>query len=115
MDHGDPVARDLMTTSAQLVGETLARIVNFVNPALVVLGGAVPDSGDIYLTKVRQVVLSRSLPLATRQLRLERSPRGTHPALTGGAFMVVDELFSRERLGRWIRHQTPAGRPELVS
>jgi predicted NBD/HSP70 family sugar kinase len=115
MNHGDPVARDLMTTSAQLVGETLARIVNFINPALVVLGGAVPDNGDIYLTKVRQVVLSRSLPLATRHLRLERSPRGTHPALTGGAFMVVDELFSRERLGRWIGHQTPAGRPELVS
>ena len=37
------------------------------------------------------------------------------PALTGGAFMVVDELFSRERLGRWIARQTPAGQPELAS
>ena len=29
--------------------------------------------------------------------------------------MVVDELFSRERLGRWIARRTPAGQPELVS
>ena len=103
-----------MTTSAQMVGETLALIVNFFNPPLIVIGGRVPNSGDVYLTRIRQVVFSRSLPLATRELRIERSPT-PRPALTGGAFMVVDELFSRERLGRWIARQTPAGQPELAS
>lgn len=115
MDHGDPVARELMTTSAQYVGETLARIVNFFNPALILIGGTVPDVGDIYLAQVRQVVLGRSLPLATRELRLERSPQAAESGLKGGAFLVVDELFSRERLGRWIGHHTPAGRLDLVS
>lgn len=115
MNHGDPAARELMTTSAQYVGETLASIVNFFNPALILIGGTVPDNGDIYLSKVRQVVLERSLPLATRKLRLERSPQVTQPGLTGGAFMVVDELLSRERLGRWIGHQTPVGQLDLVS
>jgi hypothetical protein len=28
---------------------------------------------------------------------------------------VIDQLFSRERLGRWIDHRTPVGRPDLVS
>lgn len=114
MTHGDPVARDLMTTSAQYVGETLARIVNFFNPALILIGGTVPDVGDVYLTRIRQVVLNRSPPLATRELRLERSPHATYPGLTGGAFMVVDELFSRERLGRWIGRQSPVGQLDLV-
>lgn len=69
----------------------------------------------VYLTRIRQVVLNRSPPLATRELRLQRSPHTTHhPGLTGGAFMVVDELFSRERLGRWIGHQSPVGQLELV-
>ena len=114
MAHGDPVARDLVTTSAQYVGETLARIVNFFNPALVLIGGTVPDVGDVYLTRVRQVVLSRSAPLATRELRLERSPHTRHSGLTGGAFMAVDELFSRECLGRWIGRQSPVGQLDLV-
>lgn len=112
--HGDPVARDLMTSSAQYVGEALARIVNFFNPAHILIGGTVPDATDVYLTRVRQVVLNRSSPLATLKLRLERSPHATYPGLTGGAFLVVDELFSRKRLGRWIGRQSPVGQVDLV-
>ena len=114
MAHGDPVARELMRESARYVGETIARIVSFFNPALILIGGTVPDVGDVYLSAVREVVISRSLPLATRALRLERSPFASQPGLTGGAFLVVDELFSRERLGRWIGQNTPAGRLDLV-
>jgi predicted NBD/HSP70 family sugar kinase len=46
MNHGDRVARELMTTSAQMVGETLALIVNFFNASLIVIAGSVPDNGD---------------------------------------------------------------------
>ena len=74
LNHSDRMARELMTKSAQMVGETLALIVNFFNPSLIVIGGSVPDNGDVYLTRIRQVILSRSLPLATRELRIERSP-----------------------------------------
>jgi hypothetical protein len=28
--------------------------------------------------------------------------------------MVIDELFSPQRLGSWVESRTPAGRPELV-
>jgi hypothetical protein len=33
--------------------------------------------------------------------------------LLGAAFVVLDELWSRERLGRWINNGTPVGRPQL--
>lgn len=113
--HGDPVVRDLVTTAAQLVGDAAARIVNFFNPGLILIGGSVAHIGDIYLATIRQTVLARALPLATRDLHIARSPLGSHPGLTGGAFLVIDELFSRERLGRWIDQRTPVGRPDLVS
>ncbi|HZC98950.1 MAG TPA: hypothetical protein VFA46_01775 [Actinomycetes bacterium] len=73
------------------------------------------EVGDLYLAGVRQVVLGRSLPLATRSLRIERSPLSDRSGLLGAAFMVVDELFTRDRLGRWIGRGTPAGRPGLSS
>lgn len=28
--------------------------------------------------------------------------------------MVIDELLSRDRIGRWIQQRTPVGRPDLV-
>lgn len=112
--HGDPTSVELITRSARLVGETLSGIVNFFNPSLILLGGGVSEVGDLYLATVRQVILRRSLPLATRDLKIERSPLNDQAGLLGAAFMVVDELLSRERLGRWIDHGTPAGQPELT-
>lgn len=103
-----------MTRSARLVGETLSGIVNFFNPSLILLGGGVSAVGDLYLATVRQIILRRSLPLATRDLKIEGSPINDQAGLLGAAFMVVDELLSRQRLGRWIDHGTPAGKPELT-
>jgi predicted NBD/HSP70 family sugar kinase len=113
--RGDPVCVQLVTESARLVGESLSRIVNFFNPSLILIGGGVTAVGDLYLATVRQVVLSRSLPLATRSLLIERSPLGYTAGLKGAAFMVIDQLLSRERLGLWITDGTPAGQPALTA
>lgn len=113
--HGDPVSLKLVTNSARLVGETLSQIVNFFNPSLILIGGGVPDVGDLYLATVRQVILGRSLPLATRSLLIEKSRLGNTAGLKGAAFMVVDELLSRQRLPSWIDQRTPAGQPALTA
>ena len=96
--HGDPAARELVAASARLLGESLARVVNFFNPSLILIGGGVASAGDLYLAEVRQSVIARSLPLATRSLQIARSPLADRAGLRGAAFMVVDELLSPERL-----------------
>lgn len=96
--HGDPAARELVAASARLLGESLARVVNFFNPSLILIGGGVASAGDLYLAEVRQSVLARSVPLATRSLQIARSPLADRVGLQGAAFMVVDELLSPERL-----------------
>ena len=113
--RGDRVMRELMVSAAQLVADAAARIVNFYNPGLILIGGSVAHIGDIYLSAIRQTVAARSLPLATRDLQIGRSRQESNPGLTGGAFMVIDELLSRDRIGRWIQQRTPVGRPDLVS
>ena len=98
--RGDPAARGLVTTSAKLLGEALARVVNFFNPSLVLIGGGVASAGDLYLRQVRLAVLDRSLPLATRSLEILQSPLAERAGLRGAAFMVVDELLSPAGLSR---------------
>jgi glucokinase-like ROK family protein len=112
--HGDPVAVELLVRSGRLVGGMLATLVNFFNPALVLIGGGVAASGDQFLAAIRQAVYARSLPLATRELRLAISPLGDRAGLKGAGFMVADELFRRDVLGAWLEDGTPAGRPELA-
>lgn len=96
--RGDLAARELVIGSAHLVGESLARIVNFFNPSLILVGGGVASAGEFYLGEVRRSVLTRSLPLATRSLRIEQSPIADSAGLRGAAFMVVDELLSPAHL-----------------
>jgi glucokinase-like ROK family protein len=112
-DHGDPVAVALLNRSGNLVGRMLATLVNFYNPSLVIIGGGVASAGDTYLATIRQSVYRRSLPLATRDLRIVRSSSIETIGLLGAAFVVLDELFSRARLGRWISQGTPKGHPDL--
>jgi predicted NBD/HSP70 family sugar kinase len=83
--------------------------VNSFNPHLILIGGGVAAAGDLLLAAIRETVYRRSLPLSSRDLRIAFSPLSDRAGLMGAAFMVLDELFSRDYLGRWIDHGCPAG------
>ena len=111
---GDRVANELILEAAQLVGRNLATLVNLLNPEVIIIGGGVSGAGDRLIAVIRQSIYERSLPLATRHLKIVRSQLGDVAGMVGAAHMVIDELFANDRLGRWIDRGTPAGHPELV-
>ena len=76
----------------------LASVVNFFNPSLIVVGGGVAQSGDQLLAAIRETVYRRSLPLATRDLSIQRSSLGALAGVIGASAMVVEQLFSRDSL-----------------
>jgi len=112
--HGDPLAVEIFGQTGRDIGGMLATLVNFFNPSLVVIGGGVASVGDLLLASIRQTVYRRSLPLATRDLRIVHSALSGMSALNGAAFVVIDELFSRQRLPQWISDGSPAHRPEIA-
>ncbi|WP_045743786.1 MULTISPECIES: ROK family protein [Actinoplanes] len=108
-EHGDPEIIALLTRSGRLVGEMLASVVNLFNPSLVIVGGHVAEVGDALLAGVRQTVYERSLPLATRDLRIVRSMHSDVVGVTGSAFTAIDELFAPAALSQWMDRGSPAG------
>jgi glucokinase-like ROK family protein len=112
--YGDPVAVALLQAAGHRVGSVLASVVNFFNPSLIVLGGGVANSPDQLLAAIRETVYRRSLPLATRDLLIQRSSLGGLAGVIGASSMVVDQLVSRDAIGRWIAAGDPAGAPELA-
>ncbi|MFI6294654.1 ROK family protein [Nonomuraea sp. NPDC050790] len=85
----------LVRQAGREIGTVLASIVNFFNPATVVLGGAIAEAGEHVLAGVREVVYSRSLPLATQHLRIQASELGDRAGVIGAAVMVVEHVLSR--------------------
>jgi glucokinase-like ROK family protein len=114
-ERGDTVAVGLLMQSGQHVGRVLAWIVNFYNPSLILIGGGVAGVGDLLLASIRQAIYRRSLPLATRNLRVVRSAIHRNIGLGGAAAVVLDELFAPACLARWIDRGSPAGAPEIAA
>ena len=108
---GDPVAVGLLQAAGRRIGSMLAGVVNFLNPSLIVLGGGVANSPDLFLAAIRETVYRRSLPLATRDLLIQRSSLGGLAGVIGASSMVLDQLFSRGSIARWIDAGDPTAAP----
>jgi glucokinase-like ROK family protein len=92
--EGDPLAIEIIRESGQSVGDVLASLVNFYNPQMIVIGGGVTNLGNLLLSSIRQAVLQRSTPLATRDLRVVFSEIGADAGVIGAVNLAMDYMFS---------------------
>ncbi|MEU6642369.1 ROK family protein [Saccharomonospora sp. NPDC046836] len=106
---GDHHAVQLLVQAGRRIGAMLATMVNFYNPSIILLGGKVAGAGDLFLATIRETIYRRSLPLSTRELRIERARLGEEGGLVGAAYMVLDELFSIRYFGQWLSVGSPSG------
>lgn len=91
--EGDPVSIEIIRSCGHMVGGVLASLVNFFNPGMIVIGGGVSNIGNLLLSSIRQVVLHRSPPLATRDLQIVFSSIGSDAGITGAIALAVDNIF----------------------
>jgi predicted NBD/HSP70 family sugar kinase len=93
---GDPLAIDLVRRAGHLLGDVLATSVALLNPAVLVLGGAIPATGNYLIEAVRESIFERTVPLATRELVIAASALGADAAVQGARYLVIDQTFSAE-------------------
>ena len=99
---GDKWCVDAINMVGQQIGHTLATLVNFHNPSLIVIGGSVSEAGNQLLATIRENIFRRSLPLATRDLEIRLGDSGEIVGLKGAAAMVISELFAPKILRQWV-------------
>jgi len=75
--------------------------------SLIVLGGELAEAPQQLLAGVREAAIGRSLPMATRNLRLGVSRLGARAGVIGAAAMVVEHVLAPENVDREVR-ATPA-------
>ena len=97
---GHPGAIRMVRDAGRILGEVLAGTVNFFNPAVIVIGGDIAEAHEQLLAWVREGIFSRSLPLATRDLRIVPSRLGDRAGVIGAATMVIEHVLSPDAVDR---------------
>jgi predicted NBD/HSP70 family sugar kinase len=95
----DPAAVAHVREAAAHIGELVAMLVHFYNPARVTIGGSLTAASDDLLAGVRSVVYQRALPLATRNLVLANSVLGEYAGLAGAAVLAIEQALSASEIG----------------
>ncbi|MGZ6374205.1 MAG: ROK family protein [Ktedonobacterales bacterium] len=90
----EPDALRLMRRAGRVLGQAIADAVSFTNPSVVVIGGQLAHADEPLLAGIRDVVYRRSLPLATRDLRITTSRLNARAGETGLALMLGDHIFA---------------------
>lgn len=95
---GDPYAVQVVRQAGRDLGEVVATLVNLINPSAIVIGGSMAEAGESLLAGIREVVYSRSLPLATEHLRIVTSMAGERAGVIGAAALAIGHVLSPEAI-----------------
>jgi glucokinase-like ROK family protein len=86
---GDLAAQQILNRAGTYVGIAIAGVVNMFNPGMVIIGGGVAQSGDILLEPIRLAVQRRSLPAATRAVRITTAMLGRRSSSMGAIIQAL--------------------------
>ena len=93
----------MVRDAGRTLGEVLAGTVNFFNPAVIVIGGDIAEAHAQLLAGVREGIISRSLPLATRDLRIVPCRLGDRAGVTGAAIMAIEHVLAPDAVDRSLK------------
>ena len=100
---GNVRATQMVRAAGRTLGEVLAGTVNFFNPAVIVIGGDIAEAHAQLLAGVREGIISRSLPLATRDLRIVQCRLGDRAGVTGAAITAIEQVLSPAAVDRTLQ------------
>jgi len=100
---GHPGAIRMVRDAGRTLGEVLAGTVNFFNPAVIVIGGDIAEAHAQLLAGVREGIFSRSLPLATRDLRIVPCRLGDRAGVIGAAIMAIEHVLAPDAVDRSLQ------------
>ena len=83
--RGDDMAREVMHSSATLLGTAVSSLTNLLNPELFVIGGGVIRAGDLIFDPIRAEVARRAYKWSASILKIVPARLGDDAGIIGGA------------------------------
>ncbi len=95
---GELTAIQAVRQAGRDIGEVLTTCVSVLNPSVIAIGGSLALAGEHLLAGVREVVYSRSMPLATEHLTIAQSRAGVDAGIIGASVIAIDYALSIESI-----------------
>jgi predicted NBD/HSP70 family sugar kinase len=96
--QGDQEALQLVRQAGRDVGEVLSACLSMMNPAVIVIGGSMALTGEHFIAGVREMIYSRTMPLATQHLQVVQSVSGLDAGIVGAGVLALQHALSRESI-----------------
>ncbi len=91
----DKLCIGLLEDAAEHLGKGFSYIINLLNPALIVIGGAYAEGGHLVLNAIRQTARKHAVSNLYTATRWEVSALQVNPAAAGAASLLFDKYFGR--------------------
>ena len=88
--EGDELALSIFHKMATYLGIALANVVNTLNPEVIVIGGGVSGSFDLFVDQTRAEVLRRAFPVPAGRCAIVRGECGDDAGLLGAAWLALE-------------------------
>ncbi|PPB48247.1 sugar kinase [Arthrobacter pityocampae] len=102
VESGDRDAVLAVRQAGRDVGEVLSACISLVNPAVIVIGGSMALTGEHFIAGIREVVYSRTLPLATQHLQITQSSSGLDAGVLGASILAIHHAMSPQRIDAMV-------------
>lgn len=102
-NQGDPEVLRLLGEAGTTIGHSLANVVGLLNPAVVVIGGALAQAGEPFLGAIRKAIHAGNRDFALQDLIVEKTRLGNAAGVTGASLIAQDALFEPDRISRLTR------------
>jgi glucokinase len=92
----DVLALDVFNCAGKLLGFGVANMVSLFDPEVVIIGGGMAAAADLYLDSLRNAMLEKAQPLASRRVKLVVSKLAARANLLGCAYLAWQSLEIRK-------------------
>lgn len=92
-DSEDSLAIEIIDEIGSKMGRYLSMLINIFNPELVVLGGALAETGMYLRLPIRTNIHKYSLSLVSLDMELKMSSLGSKAGVIGACYILRDKLF----------------------
>ncbi|MEP6481192.1 MAG: ROK family transcriptional regulator [Rhodoglobus sp.] len=80
------------------IGEVLTTCVSLINPSVIAIGGSLAQAGELLIAGAREIVYTRSMPIATEHLQITQSKAGADAGVLGASMLAIHHALSPERV-----------------
>ncbi len=92
--HGNIDAIQAVRQAGRDIGEVLTACVSLMNPSVIAIGGSMARVGEHLIAGVREVVYTRSTPLATEHLSIVQSSAAEDAGVRGASMLAIEHALS---------------------